>query len=109
MKLIGFIYKSCLIGAGIPLVLVLLNQIIILSSIFQEIVVFLWPSSIFMMATEGLDVWLRIQAFLFSTLVNGFYFSLIGLLAWLGIYKIRPILVLIPILMFCVWYNFSHL
>lgn len=108
MSLGKFVLKSCLIGMCIPCVFMLINLIFTFPLILQEVVIFLWPTSIFMMITDEISRWQAIQVFLFSVGVNVYYYSLIGLILWLGIYKFRLILALVPVLMFYVFQYVPH-
>lgn len=93
-------------GLGIPIIFTLIwyiNDYHTFDKISITIQLFLWPSSLVMMAAagkEGIDFYKMLAT---SIAINILLYALVGLLVWLGVSKQRWILYLTAVFILLLW------
>lgn len=75
----------------------------------ETIQTLIWPSSFFLMATEGQTLQATIQVILLSVAVNVLLYTLIGALIWYGINKRLWVLFILAGLVALGWYELLSL
>lgn len=110
-----FIARSAIVGLLIPLLFhflwyeIRIEELISRDcySLFLDLQLIIWPSSIMLLgASNELEVYIIT---LISTVANTIYYIAIGLVAWIGIYKYRTVLILLVIALCGLWWRMLSL
>lgn len=111
-----FVSSFALVGAIIPILItwgwepieeLLKLKETGLSFRFYQLGLMLWPSGIFMLAAKTPELFPELMSY--STGINIILYSIIGTLAWLGIYKYRIVLLLLAALIVSFWWQLLSL
>ena len=76
--------------------------------LLSQIAMLVWPSSIFLMASENQSVAVTILVIAISVSINVALYTFIGVWTWYGVIKHKWLLIPLVILMIVAWYKLLH-